>query len=249
MALTSSSLRRAEQGRRGLPTRRVDLINASAFLTPAMLAFTVFAIIPALGGLALSFFDWDLFSVPEFVGLDNFARLMSDAAMWQSLGVSALFVVFGVIPTTVIGFVFATIVNVGMRGIEALRLLYFVPLGRLECRLGGDLGKPVSAELGLHQPGPWLVLGLDGPDWLTDLDLALPSLVVVMIWTAVPLVILSTWPHCSASRTTSTPPPRWTAPAAGASSGASPGPTLHRRRLWSSCSSSSSSWVAPSRSP
>ena len=42
-----------------------------------MLAFFVFVIIPAIGGLVLAFFEWDLFGVPVFVGLDNIARMFS----------------------------------------------------------------------------------------------------------------------------------------------------------------------------
>lgn len=183
--------RQAEPAQRspGRKDRRGDTLVAALFISPAMLAFTVFVIVPALGGLVLAFFEWDLFGTPEFVGLDNIARLFTDPAMWQALGVTALFVVLGVIPTILVGFVLAVVVNVNMPGIGAWRVLYFTPM---------IASAAVSAIIwvNLYNGRSGLVnqllalFGVDGPNWLADPTWALPALVLMMIWGALPIVII-----------------------------------------------------------
>ncbi|WP_253874680.1 carbohydrate ABC transporter permease [Promicromonospora umidemergens] len=183
--------RQAEPAERspGRKDRRGDALVAALFVSPAMLAFTVFVIVPALGGLVLAFFEWDLFGTPVFVGLDNLARLFTDPAMWQALGVTALFVVLGVIPTTLVGFVLAVVVNVNMPGIGAWRVLYFTPM---------IASAAVSAIIwvNLYNGRSGLVnqflalFGVDGPNWLADPTWALPALVLMMIWGALPIVII-----------------------------------------------------------
>ena len=52
------------------------------FLTPNLLGVLAFTLIPVLASLGLSFFEWDLFTPPKFVGLHNFAVLMRDREFW-----------------------------------------------------------------------------------------------------------------------------------------------------------------------
>lgn len=169
--------------------RRVDAGTALAFISPAMLGFFVFVILPSIGGLVLAFFEWDLFGTPVFVGLDNITRLFTDPVMWQSLGVTALFVVLGVIPTIVIGFLLAVVVNTNLPGTAGWRVLYFTPMiasaavaAIIWVNLYNGRSGLVNQFLGLF--------GIDGPHWLSDPTWARPALVVMMIWGALPITII-----------------------------------------------------------
>lgn len=51
----------------------------AAFLGPHMLLFVLFFLIPAVFGIYVSFTDWDLYSSPVFVGLNNFKTILFDA--------------------------------------------------------------------------------------------------------------------------------------------------------------------------
>lgn len=170
------------------PGRRLDTLTAAAFLTPGMLAFALFVILPAVGGLVLSFFQWDLFGTPKWVGLANISRLFSDADMWHALGVTALFVLMGVVPTILIGFVLAVLVNAKMPGVGIIRVFYFAPMiasAAVSSLIWVNLYSlrgPVNQVLG------WF--GINGPNWLSDLTWARPALVVMMIWGGLPLVII-----------------------------------------------------------
>lgn len=175
--------------RRGLPTKTVDTITASIFLAPGMIMFIAFVIVPVVLGLALSFYSWDLFSDPVFVGLDNITRLIVDPRMWDSLFVSFLFVLLGVIPTTIIGFLLAVVVNSRMRGVGYFRVLYLAPLvasSAVSSLIWINIFQTRSGILNQILGA----VGIAGPNWLSDPVLARPSLVVIMIWSSLPLVIV-----------------------------------------------------------
>ncbi|PAE17724.1 ABC transporter permease [Virgibacillus sp. 7505] len=49
------------------------------FVGPHMLIFIIFFLIPSVFGVYISFTKWDLFSSPEFVGLENYKMILFDA--------------------------------------------------------------------------------------------------------------------------------------------------------------------------
>jgi multiple sugar transport system permease protein len=170
-------------------TGRVDTANAALFLTPSLVLFTIFIVIPTIAVLALSFFSWDFFADPVFVGFANFTRLFTDPAAAQALGVTVIFLLLGVVPTVIIGFLLAVLVNVNIPGIGPLRVLYFIPV---------VVSVAVSAVLWtfLYNPrqGPLSsvlhIFDLPTPNFLGSTTLALPALVVMMIWGSLPIVIV-----------------------------------------------------------
>jgi multiple sugar transport system permease protein len=168
--------------------KRVDAVTAAAFLTPGMLAFALFVILPAVGGLALTFFQWDLFGTPKWVGLGNVSRLFGDADMWHALGVTALFVLMGVVPTILIGFVLAVLINTKLPGVGIIRVFYFAPM-IASAAVSSLIWVNLYNSSGLVNQA-LARIGVDGPNWLSDLTWARPALVVMMIWSGLPLVII-----------------------------------------------------------
>jgi multiple sugar transport system permease protein len=169
--------------------RRAEEMVAGLFMAPAAVLFLVFVVAPALAGLGLGLFKWDLFSTPQWVGLTNYARLFTDLDMWQSLGVTGLFVVGGVIPSVAVGFLLAVLINVNFRGIGAARTLYYMPMivsAAISAIIWSTIFDP---QRGLANQ-TLAVFGITGPNWLSDPTWARPALIMVMIWTALPLVVI-----------------------------------------------------------
>ncbi len=173
----------------GRLSTRSDKIAAFAFIGPSLVGFLLFVIIPAVVGLGLSFYRWDLFSTPEWVGLDNIVRLFGDAQMWQALMVTGQFVLLGVVPTVLLGFVFAVIINTRIRGISVLRVFYFVPMvasAAVAAVLWSYMYHPRSGIINSFLD----TIGLAGPAWLSDKIWALPALTVMMTWLSMPLAMI-----------------------------------------------------------
>lgn len=169
--------------------RRRDEATAWLFLLPGLTGFTIFVLGPAVGALALSFFNWSLFDTPTFVGLDQFSRLLTDPDMWKSLWVTTMFVLMGVVPTILIGFVLAVVASTTLPGTAPLRVLFFTPMVASSAVASVLWSSIYNGRDGIINQTLRLV-GINGPSWLTDPVLARPALVVVMIWSALPVVII-----------------------------------------------------------
>jgi multiple sugar transport system permease protein len=164
-------------------TRGRTAIAGYSFLLPNFLGFLVFTSLPVLASLTLSFFDWDLFSTPKFVGLHNFAALLRDREFWR-YGFNTLFLMLA-IPVNMLGSLFlAMVMNQKLRGIVVFRVIYFMPT--------------IVAGVGTYLLWRWLynpdyglinamlrVAGIEGPKWLQSVTWAKPALMLMGFWTAV----------------------------------------------------------------
>lgn len=66
-----------------------------AFLSPWLIGFLGLTAGPMIASLYLSFTDYNLFTAPEFIGIENYQRLLTDSNFHQAAKVTALYVVFG----------------------------------------------------------------------------------------------------------------------------------------------------------
>lgn len=87
-------------------TMRETLVSY-AFLFPALGFFAVFVVYPMLSGIYTSFFNYTM-SKFEFIGLDNYIRLLSDEVFLKSMKNTVL-LVLGVVPLVVVFSVFASV--------------------------------------------------------------------------------------------------------------------------------------------
>jgi multiple sugar transport system permease protein len=83
--------------------------------------------LPLLGAIALSFLEFSGIAAPEFVGLDNFERLIEDKSFWRSLGNSAIFVLISVPLRLAAAVAFALLLHRKARGAAAGRVAAYLP--------------------------------------------------------------------------------------------------------------------------
>ena len=70
---------------------------------PALILFSIFFIYPLFRGIRLSLTDWDGFSTPNFIGLENFFRFFRDKralndvfnTVFFALGSAPLLIIYG----------------------------------------------------------------------------------------------------------------------------------------------------------
>jgi multiple sugar transport system permease protein len=158
-------------------------------LAPNIVAYLLFIVIPAVSGVVISFYSWDLFTTPQWVGLANYRELVDDPAITGALWHTVLFVALGVVPTVMLGFVFAVLLDWQAKFVGAIRLLYFLPLvvstavaGVLWSTLFSPSYGMINRLLGL--------IGVTGPTWLASTRWALPAVTIVVIWLSLPLVVI-----------------------------------------------------------
>lgn len=175
--------------RRRKPTRagRIDW-SGYLFLIP-WYGGMLLTIIPFGASLYLAFTDYNLLNAPVFVGFENFAEMLSDPRVGQSLIVTFVYTFVSVPLSLVAALGVAMALNQGLRGLSFYRAIYYLPslLGSsvaivmLWRELFGTRGV-VNTALG------WF--GIDGPAWVSDPDTALSVLIMLNIWTfGSPMVI------------------------------------------------------------
>lgn len=89
-------------------------------LVPALCAFGLVVMWPFLQALAYSFFEYTLYTPePVWVGIANFQKVLSDPGFWESLTVTAIYVVLTTFFSIVLGFAWALILNEPFRGVTS----------------------------------------------------------------------------------------------------------------------------------
>lgn len=108
--------------------RRVrSTVIAYLFLLPALGLLAVFTFYPVLFGTVLSLFEYDVINPPRYVGPEQFRRLLGDRYFWIAITNSAKYVL--VVPVIQLGSILmAVLVNRALRGIQAFRAAYYIPV-------------------------------------------------------------------------------------------------------------------------
>ena len=123
MAATSrTALRRRTNRRTDSP------FWAALFVGPNLVLFTTFMIIPIIWGLGLSLFDWNLINEPRFVGFDNYVAILHDARALNSVWKTIYLVFLGVVPTVILSFLLAVLINTNFPGYTVFRTMYLLPI-------------------------------------------------------------------------------------------------------------------------
>lgn len=168
------------------PTWRQDL-TGWAFAAPFVILFGVFLALPIFVTLVLSFTSFGIRDIENpigttFVGLKNYADLLSDPKFWKSLGNTAYFVVIGVPLTLTLGLVIANALSRGItRFRTAYRVGYYLPVITSIVAIAVVWRFLLNPDVGLIN----ILLekiGVNGPDWLANPTLAMPSIIAMAVW-------------------------------------------------------------------
>jgi multiple sugar transport system permease protein len=93
---------------------------------PAVVLLTVLMVIPFINGIAISFTNINpTFPDWSFVGLDNYAEVLSDRTLYDVIVNSAVIVGASVVLGTLAGLVLAILLNEGLAGTKLYRTLLF----------------------------------------------------------------------------------------------------------------------------
>lgn len=156
-----------------------------ALLAPSLFGVVAFLLLPMLVVLWLSLYRWDLLGPIEFVGLGNWASVLTDASFATSLVVTVLFIAIVVPAQTLLGLIAAAVLSRGLPGTGVFRTLYVLPW--------------ICSPLAIAVLWRWILAPTDGAvstvlgrniEWLTDPGLALPVVSAVTVWTNVGYVTL-----------------------------------------------------------
>lgn len=108
---------------------RMDKFTLGAMLAPFLIAFIVFMVVPVVASIVLSFFRFDMLNTPEFIGLDNYFRMiMEDKVFGISLANTLYFAVITGPVGFMLSFILAWFINeLGPKARSVLSFLFYSP--------------------------------------------------------------------------------------------------------------------------
>lgn len=108
--------------------KREEVLYAVVLVAPFVVAYLLFLIYPTIYQLTLSFQKAPLIGPGEWIGLDNYVKLYNDKLFWRALQNTGVFVLWTVVPNTLLGLLFAIMVIRHRPLLQAIILAcFFVP--------------------------------------------------------------------------------------------------------------------------
>jgi multiple sugar transport system permease protein len=168
------------------PGRRREALQGLFFISPWLFGFLVFTAYPMVASLYYSLCNYNGLASPRFIGLQHYIYAFTgDPLFWLSVNRTVVWVIVTV-PLGIFGSLLAAVLlNRGLRGNNFYRTAFFLP----------SLTPVVAAALlwtwilnprvGVLNASIEAVTGLRGPNWLADIDWALPSLAAISLWTGI----------------------------------------------------------------
>ena len=154
------------------------------FLAPTLIGLAVLSAGPILATLGISLTKWDLLTAPQFVGLDNYARLLDDDRFLTALRNTAFYTVVSVPLGLTLALGLALALDRQIRGIAWIRTAYFLPLVTSATAIA-------LVWLWIYSPtGPLNdileAFGIPPQRWVSNPTLAMPSIIAMSVWQGLP---------------------------------------------------------------
>lgn len=175
----------------GLPTRSLKKKSSEAkknlagylFISPFIIGFLGFTIIPMIISLVLSFTKFDILSSPTFIGLENYTTMLfGDAKFWKTFGVTMYYVLFSVPLRLVMALAVAMLLVRTSRVSGFYRAVYYLPSIIGSSVAVAVLWKKMFAVDGVVN---LLLQSMGIPShmsWLGNKDTAIWTLIVLAVW-------------------------------------------------------------------
>jgi multiple sugar transport system permease protein len=153
------------------------------FAAPFLVLYTLFLIGPVLIGLVVSFFNTATVTpgLGDFVGVDNYADVLSSGDFWASMWHSVLFTLLTTPLLVVLPLLFAMFAGRISRNQWFFRLAFFAPYvvpSSIVCLIFAFMYTPETGLIS-HAFG-WV--GLTAPDFLGSVNGAWFSVVLLTLW-------------------------------------------------------------------
>lgn len=150
------------------------------FILPQLVSLICFGIIPIVIAFILSFYEWNGFTIPEFIGIENFITVLKDPDMWTAVRNTLVYTVIYVPCSIILALLLAVVLN-KVAGKLIYRAVFFLP------QIVTSVGIAVVWSW-IYQPQFGILnmvlrfFGFEGREWLRDPSTAMGAVIVMSIW-------------------------------------------------------------------
>lgn len=159
-----------------------DRALAWVFLLPSMAVFVAFVFVPLGRSVYLSLHGNDIFGRPAaFVGLRHYTDLLANPDFLRTLGTTALFTLFTVVPSVLGALVIVLLLESRIRGWRLFRTAFALPFATSVASASVIFAVLYNPAIGILN-GLLSTLGVAPVGWLTDPSIALLSVAATSVW-------------------------------------------------------------------
>lgn len=153
-------------------------------VAPVIIGLIVLNIYPFIDSIIMSLYKSQGLGPAKFVGLQNYVKMFKDKQLWQSTWNSFYFAILTVPVGVFIALLLAVLLNSKIKGRDVYRCIYFLPMVVAPAAVAMVWRWIFNAEVGILNQ-MLSVFGIRGPNWLSDPNLAIVSIAIIAIWSAV----------------------------------------------------------------
>jgi raffinose/stachyose/melibiose transport system permease protein len=153
------------------------------FVLPALFFYLFVVIVPSIRGSVYAFTDWDgLAQDFKFVGFSNFIGAFNTKQSHHAIVVTLIIAVAVTVLQNFVGLLLALGVNSRIKSRNFLRVLFFTPVVMSPVVVAYVWQFLLSPNGPVNSIVSFLSAGNLRPSWLGDPNLALASIIIVIIW-------------------------------------------------------------------
>lgn len=153
-----------------------------SFILPNFLGFGLLTLIPIVVLFYMSFTNWNVFGTANWVGLDNFERLLGDGSFRISVLNTLYYSALHIPLTIAVSLGLALLLNNKLRGVAFFRTAAFFPYITSIVAIAVVWNLLFSPEYGPINEFLRFVGVQNPPGWLTSPEWAMPAVVIVGTW-------------------------------------------------------------------
>lgn len=155
---------------------------AYLFLSPWLIGILVFLLGPIIASIFISMTDWTLVSTPNWVGIENYQKMVGDREFVNSMKVTLRYLLMSVPIYLVTGFGLALLLNQKLKGMNVFRTVLYLPSLLAGVAVAVLWSMILHPDLGMLNQ---MLRGIgiaDPPRWLSSPTWAMPAVVLMGLW-------------------------------------------------------------------
>lgn len=165
------------------PTRFKDARRALLYLLPTLIVVVGVVYIGIGYNAWISLLDWNgVSSDPQFIGLDNYQRILGDPIFWSALIHVGIFGVIVIVVQIVLGLAMAILISGPIFGGAIYKVIIFMPVVLAPAAIAIAFRQFFAANGLFNDILNFVGLGFLAHPWLADPNTALYALALINIW-------------------------------------------------------------------
>lgn len=164
------------------------------FILPFFVLFLVFQLIPIIWTVYISFTQWRGIGDPQFIGWDNYKKILIDNMFWEALKNTVVYWLSGLVLILIFALLIATILNSDLlKGRVLFKTVTFLPNVCAAIAMGLIFRLFFDENAGLINEA-LQAFGLSRVPWLTSTQFSKIPVIILNVWRNTPwftMIILS----------------------------------------------------------